>query len=313
MNLLRLLSSCLLPALLLTGCLSHTRDGDRDDAGAVPVDGALAIDAAISAACAPQDARGAGPCEAIVGHVWNGSFCVAISGCSCQGEDCDEIGATAEACLVAHEECVRSCGGLAELECLPSEYCDYPDGSFCGGDDSPGVCRARPVDCLEPGGVLVCGCDRSEYIGECSAYLAGTDVARLGPCVTTDAYDTAAAFRDCAPDDGPAWRISLTTSRTACDETRGDGRIDLVVWDALESATPGTVYALGGSEGQALICGRPEDPCASATGTFSFSVFAAGEVARFSYDVRTEDGRRFQASEIEVAAWWCDTGGPFCG
>lgn len=211
---------------------------------------------------------------------------------------------------------LRSCGGFAELACGPSEYCDYPDGSFCGGDDRTGVCRPRPTDCLEPGGVTVCGCDGTEYIGECAAMLAGTDVARIGPCVTTSAYDTAMAEPTCAPADGPAWLFTLTTDRATCDDTRTDGSIQISVWHALETATPGTVYELGesfASDGQALVCGAPGTPCALATGSFWFSVFAEGEVARISFDIRTADGRRFAETDLEVALFWCRLGFVGCG
>lgn len=135
--------------------------------------------------CDAQEARGEGGCEAELGVVWRGGYCSSISGCSCVGADCDALYESVEACLAAHRECDRFCGTLTSEGvpgCLDDELCDYPDDSFCGGDDSGGVCVARPTDCPLPGGVTVCGCDGNDYDDECLANLAGTDVAALGSC-----------------------------------------------------------------------------------------------------------------------------------
>jgi hypothetical protein len=67
------------------------------------------------------------------------------------------------------------CGGFAGKPCARSEYCDYPDGSFCGGDDSTGVCRPRPEDCPS-GGTPVCACNGGTYDNECLANADGVDV-----------------------------------------------------------------------------------------------------------------------------------------
>ncbi len=303
------MTSLLAASLSLAGCLSHTRS-DPTDAG--PRADARSTPAIDGGSCASQDARGEGGCELELGYVWRGTFCQSISGCSCAGADCSALARTEAECVSAHAACPRSCGGFAGTACLPAEYCDYPDGSFCGGDDSTGVCTPRPMGCPEPGGVTECGCDGREYAGECAAYLTGTDIVRVGPCVTTTAYDTASAARECAPDDGPAWRITLTTDRTSCDAAPDEGSIELVVWADLERAP--SMYALGGTpaRGYAQVCGRRGEPCASATGSIFVSVFARGEVARFDFDVRTEDGRRFAASDVEIARWWCGDA-PLCG
>ena len=57
------------------------------------------------AACAPQDARGVGICAAIFGYAWNGSSCVGLGGCSCEGADCDEAYETSESCQAARSSC----------------------------------------------------------------------------------------------------------------------------------------------------------------------------------------------------------------
>jgi hypothetical protein len=313
-------------ATLGSGCLSHTRDGadaglQGTDTGPVLGDCACGFpDAnfpdAFRTLCDAQLAFGVGACEAELGYVWRGGWCEAISGCSCEGEDCGALAPTREACLEAHASCDRYCGGFGGRDgCLASEYCDYPDGSSCGGDDSSGLCAARPTDCPEPGGVTVCGCDGLEYIGECSAYLAGTDISRIGPCVTSGAYRTASATPSCGPADGPAWELRVTTRRYACDETPTDGWIGFTIWRDLNAEPGEQTYRIAADlagDGQGAVCGRPGDPCAQATGTVTMHFFATGEVARFDYDLRTDDGRRFAESDLELTSF-CAATFPGCG
>lgn len=75
----------------------------------------------------------------------------------------------------------RICGGLAGFRCMTNEYCDYPEGSFCGAADQTGVCRVRPDACIalyRP----VCGCDGNTYSNGCVAASHGVDVASEGEC-----------------------------------------------------------------------------------------------------------------------------------
>ncbi len=301
------------------GCISHERgdDAGAGDAGpgepwrdcACGIPDAPPPPDAFDPVCGREDARGEGACRAVLGYAWHDGNCWSVTGCECVGADCGSLAPTPEACIAAHASCERICGGFAEVNaCLPTEYCDYPDGSFCGGDDSTGLCTARPTDCLEPGGVTVCGCDGNEYIGECSAYFSGIDIARIGPCVTSSAYRTAKADRDCGPADGPAWTITLTTSRESCDLAATDGSIGFSLWHALESATPGTTYRIStdlSGDGSASVCGRMGEPCAQATGTVTVHAFVPGETGTFDYDLTTTDGRRFAETGIQIAPFWC--------
>lgn len=54
--------------------------------------------------CDPDDARGQGLCDAIVGVAWTGLSCLHLSGCSCVGSDCSRW-ATLEECEAAHATC----------------------------------------------------------------------------------------------------------------------------------------------------------------------------------------------------------------
>jgi hypothetical protein len=75
----------------------------------------------------------------------------------------------------------KSCGGFAGFVCSDADWCDYPTGSYCGGDDSLGTCKPRPSVC--PGDVKpVCGCNGFTYSNECFAQMNGQDVAYAGPC-----------------------------------------------------------------------------------------------------------------------------------
>lgn len=74
------------------------------------------------------------------------------------------------------------CGTIAGIRCPAGTYCDYPDGSFCGGDDSGGVCvpiGPRECDLIY---APVCGCDNETYGNACAAAAAGVDVQHSGEC-----------------------------------------------------------------------------------------------------------------------------------
>ncbi|MBW2461669.1 MAG: hypothetical protein JRH11_08480 [Deltaproteobacteria bacterium] len=139
--------------------------------------------------CRPMEAVGDRFCDLFLGFAWNGTECAGLSGCSCVGADCGSL-TSFDACQAAHVECPSvtppgpSCGGLGGASCGPGEYCDYPDGSFCGGDDSLGVCVpwADPA-CIEIYSP-VCGCDGVTYDNSCLASAAGQDVLHTGVCST---------------------------------------------------------------------------------------------------------------------------------
>lgn len=157
--------------------------GPDAPASDVPASDVPASDAPLD--CSAQDARGEGACDLALGVAWLGSYCGTLSGCSCVGDDCDALYADLDACGQAHRACPRSCGGRTPTgspTCLPDELCDWTLAEMCGATDAPGDCIPRPTECLEPGGVPVCGCDGTEYLNECLAHLAGTDAALLGGC-----------------------------------------------------------------------------------------------------------------------------------
>jgi|SRR5688572_15910983 hypothetical protein len=72
------------------------------------------------------------------------------------------------------------CGGLANIQCGPRFYCDYPEND-CGNADATGTCAPRP-DLCQPVIMPVCGCDDRPYNSECEANQAGFDVTDPGTC-----------------------------------------------------------------------------------------------------------------------------------
>ncbi|GEM_PF-1544988 len=153
--------------------------------------------------CAPQDAKGIGVCEVFLGFAWNGSGCEIVSGCTCEGTDCDALHESLEDCQASVPDCQGpGCGGwLGPCPDAEHQWCDFPDGSTCGAADESGTCRSRPDACddvLAP----VCGCDETTYDNACMANLKGVDVVHEGrcwdPCADKVCGDEC---RLCAPDD----------------------------------------------------------------------------------------------------------------
>lgn len=209
------------------------------------------------------------------------------------------------------------CGGIAGIACGPDEYCDFPDGSFCGGDDSGGLCRPRPTGCPDPGGIPVCGCDGHDYLAECSANLAGTDVAHAGSCATPPPASSISATPSCGPADGPAWTFAVTDGAPVCAGIPLGASLSISVWEWLDGATAGTVYRIGGdfaaAQGQATYCpsGGGGPPCFVLTGTFTIDHFIANESATFSYELTDFEGTRYSGSHVSVGLW-CESAG-LCG
>lgn len=86
------------------GCdgITHCNPCSANAAGAsVLHDGACETDAP----CAPMNARGEGACRQLIGYIWTGVSCQAISGCECVGIDCHEVFTDEAACQSAYASC----------------------------------------------------------------------------------------------------------------------------------------------------------------------------------------------------------------
>ena len=204
------------------------------------------------------------------------------------------------------------CGGLLDTPCAPNEYCDYPDGAACGATDASGVCRPRPTDCPEPGGVPVCGCDGTTYFGECSAQLAGIDVLHVGACEGPPPRDTVSATASCAPFDGPAWTFVTSSGGPVCGGIPVSASLTIELWAYLETATPGTTYAIDtdfAHDGTATYCpaGGGGPPCLTLRGTMTVDAFVAGSSATFSYALTAADGTSYSGANVPVDVWCSST------
>lgn len=124
--------------------------------------------------CRDQDARGVGPCTLLLGWKWNGASCEGISGCTCEGADCDALFSTQAACAKAHADCL----------CRPQDArgvgpCDLFlgwrwDGVECVSESG---CECRGGDCDELFPTLT-GCVDAHRSCPCRAQ----DAQGEGPC-----------------------------------------------------------------------------------------------------------------------------------
>jgi len=150
-----------------------------------------------SGSCAPQDAMGVGPCDAIVGIFWDGSSCRWHSGCNCEGEDCDEGFDSLEACYEAHAVCPSACdamdaAGVGDCKRVlgfawTGRDCRRISGCECAGEDCEGLyesgdeCLAVVVGCP-----VVCSPMAVEEVGTCEPvhgyYWDGSNCRVLSGC-----------------------------------------------------------------------------------------------------------------------------------
>ncbi len=286
--------------LAFVGC-SNAHEADRDS-------GALGGDAWVVDGGTDGGGEWCGPVQCGAGT----SCCNASCGiCTAPGVGCVDIECSGDA-----GPPTGGCGGIVARPCAPSEYCDYPDASFCGGDDEEGTCRPRPTDCPDPGGNRVCGCNGQDYLGDCAAYMAGTDIAHQGSCeMPPPPSSQASATQSCGPTDGPAWDFVITSGAPTCGGLPAGAETTIEIGRAIDESDTAVVFTIGGSgsQGSATACpfGVGGPPCFPLTGTVTFSSFHASVGAVFSYSLVASDGTPYTGSNVSVGTW-CP-GPPFCG
>jgi hypothetical protein len=94
--------------------------------------------------CAPQDIALVGDCDPASVYAFNGLECVAMEGCSCEGNDCGATFASLEACTAAFASCTER-----QLSCddLEAAYGNYVGHTACQDDGDcvvvAGLCAAE--------------------------------------------------------------------------------------------------------------------------------------------------------------------------
>ncbi len=77
--------------------------------------------------CPAQDAEGVGECKMYLGTIWNGSECVTLGGCSCEGDDCDELFKSEDACKEKMESCTVT--SIEPEKCKAQDAQDGPNAA----------------------------------------------------------------------------------------------------------------------------------------------------------------------------------------
>jgi hypothetical protein len=129
--------------------------------------------------CEAQDARGVGPCEALIGIFWDGFACRYHSGCSCEGADCGDGHGSLGDCYRRYFGCKSICEPMdirpvGDPCRRPARY--YWDGRACQGFHH---CECEGEDCER----LYDTQDACEAaVLGCPATCAPMRVAGAGPC-----------------------------------------------------------------------------------------------------------------------------------
>jgi hypothetical protein len=98
-----------------------------------------------SASCAAQNAHGQGSCEMLLGWGWDGRACIPLSGCSCQGPDCNKLFADPGACYKVYGVCIPCTAMDAQGQGRCKMLLGWKwDGSQCV---SLGGCSCQGADC----------------------------------------------------------------------------------------------------------------------------------------------------------------------
>lgn len=198
--------------------------------------------------CAPQDIQGVGPCDAVLGSMWDGRHCIEISGCDCEGEDCEDIYQDFGECVRDHAECPPICEpmdvhpvGVCRVilgwhfdgeSCVPLSACN------CLGEDCDGLFRDAE-ECERIHADCQVDCQPQHIIprGECAVVLGvfwdGRECRALSACECegADCEDLFDSIDECIDDHEPCrdicapWRVE------------GEGPCDAVLgwyWDGFQ-------------------------------------------------------------------------------
>lgn len=158
--------------------------------------------------CAPVDAKGEGMCKKLLGFVWDGSSCTALSGCNCVGSGCGQLLSQAE-CALAHKTCPKPdpCAGKACGDTCTTCSPDAPCPPVVETCDGTGQCVVGTPVCD-----VSCAPMDAKGEGACAAFFGyawnGKECVGLGGCscvgadckkLTFDLAACQAAHAKCLP------------------------------------------------------------------------------------------------------------------
>ena len=142
--------------------------------------------------CSPQDAMGVGPCFLILGVAWDGTTCVSVGGCECDGADCGSLYPDLETCQSAHAGCAGCEAMDAHGEGLCAAIlgvawdgarCDFIGGCDCVGTDCGALyttteeCQAARGHCAMPcDGLIGAACPAWMWCDYEDGHACGLDV-----------------------------------------------------------------------------------------------------------------------------------------
>ena len=138
--------SAALVASLAWGCSeSDAESPAQQETGALTLHcGSSALHAAAHSVCDAMDAKAVGEgdahCKCMMGYAWNGSECVGLGDCSCEGADCDKLTSTIEECQQKHASCgappVSFKCGSTSLYSSTHSLCGAMDATAVGDNGS---------------------------------------------------------------------------------------------------------------------------------------------------------------------------------
>ncbi|MEM9067933.1 MAG: hypothetical protein AAGE52_05480 [Myxococcota bacterium] len=141
--------------------------------------------------CDAMDAFSDGLCDLAFGVKWNGESCEFVSGCECDGEDCDNLYESVESCEIDRAVCTMACGAMdaagegpceAEIGVLwNGSECVTISGCSCVGEDCGALYETELACQMDRRSCVTCdpapGDPGVEYIGnspaECATILFG--------------------------------------------------------------------------------------------------------------------------------------------
>ncbi len=117
--------------------------------------------------CNAMDATGVGACKGMLGYKWNGTTCVMVTGCSCEGADCAKLTGQ-EACFAGHKLCAPGKTPCKDAACgaTCSPCVSDPCPPVIGYCDASGTCGPNIPVCPST-------CDPQDAVGDgpCDAFL----------------------------------------------------------------------------------------------------------------------------------------------